>query len=123
MKEKVFVLVKTYPTLSTKYFELVCTAGINEKGEWRRIYPIPFRQLNEIEKYKKYQWIEVDIKKDNSDNRPESFKLLSDSKIEILSKIGTDKDKSWRSRKEIIFANKKNIFVYLIGGEYESYLE
>lgn len=51
MKEELLILVKTYPTLSKKYFELVCTAGINKNGEWRRIYPIPFRQLSDLEKY------------------------------------------------------------------------
>ncbi|MDF1814754.1 MAG: hypothetical protein P1V20_21290, partial [Verrucomicrobiales bacterium] len=45
MKERILITVKTYPTLSTKYAELVCTAGVNENGEWRRIYPIQFRQL------------------------------------------------------------------------------
>jgi len=29
-KERVLITVKTYPTLSTKYGELVCTAGIRE---------------------------------------------------------------------------------------------
>ena len=32
MTEKILILVKTYPTFSQTYFELVCTAGINEKG-------------------------------------------------------------------------------------------
>jgi len=42
---KVFITVKTYPTLSTKYDELVCTAGILDDGSWVRIYPLPFRKL------------------------------------------------------------------------------
>ncbi len=51
MREKILITVKTYPTLSKKYAELVCTAGVNEAGDWRRIYPIPFRQLNNDQKY------------------------------------------------------------------------
>ena len=39
--QKVFILVKTYPNLSKKYDELVCTAGICEDGSWVRIYPLP----------------------------------------------------------------------------------
>ena len=35
---KVLITVKTYPTLSTKYDELVCTAGFREDGSWIRIY-------------------------------------------------------------------------------------
>ena len=37
---KVLITVKTYPTISTKYEELVCTAGFKEDGTWIRIYPI-----------------------------------------------------------------------------------
>ena len=33
-KTKVLITVKTYPTVSTKYDELVCTAGITESGEY-----------------------------------------------------------------------------------------
>ena len=40
MKEKILILVKTYPSLSKKYQEIVCTAGINKRGEWRRVYPM-----------------------------------------------------------------------------------
>jgi hypothetical protein len=32
MFTKVLISVKTYPTLSTKYNELVCTAGFLENG-------------------------------------------------------------------------------------------
>ena len=39
---KVLITVKTYPTLSTKYEELVCTAGFREDGTWIRIYPVQF---------------------------------------------------------------------------------
>ena len=107
MKEEIFILVKTYPTLSKKYFELVCTAGINRKGEWRRIYPIPFRQLSDIEKYKKYQWIEIDIIRNHSDVRKESYRVSPQTEIKVLSTIDTDNDKSWQTRKELIFANTK----------------
>lgn len=41
---KVLITVKTYPNLSTKYEELVCTAGFREDGTWIRIYPVQFRQ-------------------------------------------------------------------------------
>ena len=35
---KVFITVKTYPTLSKSYDELVCTAGILDDGSWIRVY-------------------------------------------------------------------------------------
>ena len=45
-REKVLITVKTYPTLSRKHGELVCTAGVREDGSWVRLYPIPFRLLD-----------------------------------------------------------------------------
>lgn len=61
--ERILVTVKTYPTLSKKYGETVCTAGIREDGSWIRLYPVPFRRLNEEEQYHKYDWIEARVKK------------------------------------------------------------
>jgi hypothetical protein len=43
---KVLIAVKTYPTISTKYDELVCTAGFREDGTWIRIYPIPLEETS-----------------------------------------------------------------------------
>ena len=50
---RVLIAVKTYPTLSEKYDELVCTAGFLEDGTWIRIYPIPFRKLSYDNRYNK----------------------------------------------------------------------
>ncbi len=58
---KVLVSVKTYPTLSEKYDELVCTAGFREDGSWIRIYPVPFRKLDYSNRYNKWEWIEMDL--------------------------------------------------------------
>lgn len=73
MKMKVFIVVKTYPALSSKYDEIVCTAGINENGDWIRIYPIPFRKLLYEKRYKKYQWIEFEVEKNLSDFRRRGY--------------------------------------------------
>jgi len=54
MKTKILITVKTYPSISTKYKELVCTAGFTDKGKWIRIYPVPFRKLDYSTQYKKY---------------------------------------------------------------------
>lgn len=42
---KVLITVKTYPVPSTKYDELVCTAGVTEPGDFIRLYPINFREF------------------------------------------------------------------------------
>lgn len=98
---RVLITVKTYPTLSQKYDELVCTAGFREDGSWIRIYPIPFRQRPYQEQYKKYQWIEVDLVKNTSDFRPESYRPADLEKpIEVVGELPADGD-NWHERRKI----------------------
>ena len=98
---KVLITVKTYPSLSAKYGELVCTAGFLEDGTWIRLYPIPFRKLKKNEKYTKYQWIELDIVNNDKDFRPESFRPATiDTPITLLNTIDTKGN--WYRRKQIV---------------------
>lgn len=110
-KKKILITVKTYPTLSSKYDELVCTAGITEDWEWTRIYPMPFRKFDDYIKYSKYQWVEIDLIKNTSDVRPESFRPYhTPPNIKLLEKVSTWWDKKWSYRKEIVL---KNVFTDL----------
>ena len=111
-KTKVLICVKTYPTLSEKYDELVCTAGVREDGSWIRIYPVPFRKLDYGNRYSKWQWIELDLIRNSKDLRQESFRPNLDSPIKLLSKVGTDK--SWRERKNLVLGNVKTNMTELI---------
>ena len=96
---KVLITVKTYPTISAKYDELVCTAGFCEDGTWIRIYPVQFRKKSYNEQYKKYDWIEVDLVKNTSDFRPDSFRPKSiDSEIKVVGHIDTTNN--WEVRKK-----------------------
>lgn len=104
-KTKVLITVKTYPAISAKYDELVCTAGFLEDGTWIRIFPIQFRKKSFEEQYKKYDWIEIDIVKNTSDFRNESYRPVSyDTEIKILEHIDTKSN--WLLRKDIVFKNK-----------------
>lgn len=97
---RVLISVKTYPTLSAKYDELVCTAGFREDGTWIRIYPVPFRKKSYNEQYKKYDWIELDLVKNESDFRPESYRPFShDREIKIVGHIDTARN--WDARKQL----------------------
>lgn len=101
---KVLITVKTYPTISSKYDELVCTAGFLEDGTWIRIYPISFRKKDYEQQYSKYDWIELDLVPNKSDFRPESFRPYSvDTQIAIIGNINTDNN--WQLRKEIVLKN------------------
>lgn len=96
---KVLITVKTYPTISSKYDELVCTAGFREDGTWIRIYPVPFRKKSYNEQYKKYDWIELDLVKKTSDFRPESYRPHShESEIKIIGHV--DPINNWAERKK-----------------------
>lgn len=98
-KTKVLVAVKTYPTLSLKYDELVCTAGFLEDGSWIRIYPVPFRKLDT--RYKKWQWIELDLVKNESDARKESYRPYDYDEIVLGGLVDTKN--SWEERKKYAF--------------------
>jgi len=95
---KVLITVKTYPNISVKYDELVCTAGIKEDGSWVRIYPVQFRKLTYASQYKKYDWIEVDLEKNPSDFRPESYRPKSD--INVVGHLDTKHN--WEERKNLV---------------------
>lgn len=98
---KVLITVKTYPAISSKYDELVCTAGLREDGTWIRIYPIQFRRKSYEQQYKKYDWIELDLVKNESDFRPESFRPYShNSEIKIVTHLDTSSN--WAERKKIV---------------------
>ncbi len=98
---KVLITVKTYPAISSKYEELVCTAGFLEDGTWIRIYPIQFRKKSYNEQYKKYDWIELDLVKNKSDFRPESYRPYShDTEIKILEHLETNGN--WTERKKFV---------------------
>jgi hypothetical protein len=98
---KVLITVKTYPLPSNKYKELVCIAGVLEDGRWIRIYPIIFRSLPKDKKFEKYEWIQLDLVRNTSDFRPESYRPKSDaSSIHILHKVGTEHE--WAERKKYV---------------------
>lgn len=102
---KVLITVKTYPSISSKYDELVCTAGFLEDGTWIRVFPVQFRKKAYHEQYTKYEWIELDLTKNKSDFRPESYRPVShDTPIKILDKLDTKYN--WAKRKEIVLKSK-----------------
>ena len=104
-KERILVTVKTYPTLSTKYGETVCTAGVREDGTWVRIYPVPFRRLSESERYRKFDRIECQLVRRNVDLRPESFSPVDPSELTPVGHIDTS-DK-WSERRRVLLQTAK----------------
>ncbi len=104
-KERILITVKTYPTLSMKYGETVCTAGIREDGSWVRLYPVPFRRLDEAEQYSKYDWIECQTNRRTKDPRPESYSPINPEELKPVGRIGTENN--WHARREILLKTAK----------------
>ena len=102
-KKRVYIVVKTYPTISEKYAELVCTAGILEDGSWIRLYPMPFRLLNNDQKYPKFVWVDIEVERHTADFRPESYRPNLQSLV-----VEPKADKvNWDERRNIILNNQK----------------
>ena len=107
---KVLVTVMTYPSLSTNYFETVCTAGFREDGSWIRIFPVPYRVLlgaEESKRYHKWQWIEVNLEQDLAhDKRIESYHISDINTLRLLDRIDKKGSPRWGIRLQWVLKNK-----------------
>lgn len=96
----VLITVKTYPTPSSTYSELVCTAGVIPGEGFIRIFPVQFRQLPYEQWYKKYDWVNVVISPPGGrDKRPDSYRPVQDS-IEVAGHVDTSH--GWAERKRLV---------------------
>ena len=109
-KERVLITVKTYPTLSRKYGETVCTAAVREDGSWVRIYPVPFRRLDEKEQYRKFDWLECDLIRSRNDPRPETRHPADVKQLKPTGHMGTNRN--WHDRRNLLL-NKAAVYTRL----------
>ena len=101
---KILIATKTYPSISTKYKETVCTAGIlldDEENplEWIRIYPIRYRYLDFDKRYPRWAIISAKIEKNDKDYRRESFRI-DDNSLQVIRRLGTSNN--WQERKSLV---------------------
>lgn len=98
--------MKTYPIPSSKYDELVCTAGVREDGEFVRLYPINFRDLPFDQQYKKYQWIEVEATRHTGrDARKESYRPDCET-LKLIGKPIPTRAGDWSERARYVLKNQ-----------------
>lgn len=74
---RVLVTVKASPQPSARYGDTVCVAGIRVDGgraDWIRLYPLPFRWMGVEQQFKKFDLIDVDVRRETKDSRPESYR-------------------------------------------------
>ena len=118
---KVLITVKTYPLPSRSYTELVCTAGLLDGEKWIRMYPIPFRFLQDQKQYPKYSWVNIDLIRNTKDFRPESYRLKNEN-FSVSGKLGTSD--SWAARKTFVqrevFSSMEDLIALAKGPEKKS---
>ncbi len=99
-KQRVFVVVRTYPYPARQGVEVSCTAGITAAGSWIRLFPVPHRFMNPDNRFRKYQWIDVSTLKAPGDQRVESFKINPNTIAPLREPISSGK--AWMDRKAIV---------------------
>lgn len=82
------ILVKALPQVGEKHGETVCVAAIDAYRNWLRLYPVAFRQLDEAQKFTRWDRIRFKwrLPETNRDNRIESRNIDQQS-IEIIGSL------------------------------------
>ncbi len=81
-RAQVLVTVKATPQPSASYGDTSCVAGVRIDGNgptWIRLYPIAFRWLDGESQFAKYDVIELEVRRRDSDTRKESYSPAQDS--------------------------------------------
>jgi hypothetical protein len=96
--------VKAYPALSKTYGEVSCIAGVrvcaDETPEWVRLYPVPFRALDDAQQFGKYQPVSVRVSAHGGDRRPETRRPDRDSITIVGNPISTRN--GWEARRRFV---------------------
>jgi hypothetical protein len=100
VSEAILMTVKAYPNPQEDFGEASCMAGMTSDGRWLRVYPVPFRQLRDEQKFEKWTWIRAEVRH-GGDGRPESHLVRPDT-IEVMRKVGTGRDGDWATRNAAI---------------------
>lgn len=79
LREEVVVLVKAVPQVGAKHGETVCCAGVNRECQWRRLYPVRFRRLQNDAKFTRWQFLSYRACRPVHDSRAESRHVYEDS--------------------------------------------
>ncbi|HEX6901266.1 MAG TPA: hypothetical protein VF789_16195 [Thermoanaerobaculia bacterium] len=95
-EKRILILGKTYPSYSKKYTENACTGGLlGDTLEMIRLHPIPYRYLEEGNRFSAFQWIRAKVTKHMSDPRPESYRI-DDRDIKVEEVIPATEHRSRR---------------------------
>ncbi|MBV9548986.1 MAG: hypothetical protein JO256_04865 [Alphaproteobacteria bacterium] len=73
------VLIKAAPQVGQRHGETVCCAGISLHGEWLRMYPVCFRNLDDAQKFGRWDRVHFKWRKPKDDPRVESLRVDQES--------------------------------------------
>ena len=76
---RVSILVKALPQRSATHGETVCCAGVTAQGEFKRLFPIRFRHLDDDVAFKRWDWVDFKYRRPTRDRRMESCHVMEDS--------------------------------------------
>ncbi|ABD53504.1 hypothetical protein [Jannaschia sp. CCS1] len=82
----VAIIVKAAPVVGRTHGETVCVAGLDYDGNWHRLYPIPFRDLDSEQKFGRWDVVRFTWREPRDDNRPESKNVDSQS-LQLIGKV------------------------------------
>jgi hypothetical protein len=99
------ILVKASPQVGRRHGETVCCAGVNDKGEWLRLYPVSFRTLDQARQFRRWDRIRFRWKRPHDDHRMESLRVDHES-IEIVGELKQRERLNFLSMLEVTYINK-----------------
>lgn len=103
-RRRVMIWGKTYPELSSRHTETVCTGAVElATGKPLRLYPVPLRYLRGDQQYHLYDVFDIDMVKSTRDPRPESHQVDTESLVKV-DRVDSDADE-WAERRQRIFAD------------------
>jgi hypothetical protein len=86
VRESILILCRATPADSTKYGDTVCVAGLTDKNQFRRIYPVPFRQYERgggIPFHKK-DWIEATLSRPEATDKRRESRRIDMSTVRVI---------------------------------------
>lgn len=91
LKSRVTILVKASPQPSKNHRETVCCAGLDPNGNWKRLFPVRFRQLRDDQSFKRWSILDFSFSLPKQDLRSESCRVHEES-IRVASYV-SDRDR------------------------------
>lgn len=100
---RVMVLVKAAPVLTSSLDETMCVAAmtLDDDPRWVRLHPVPFRDMADESRFRKYQELTARVFKPKADRRPESWTPIEGS-MAPGPLVGTEH--GWARRRERLAA-------------------